>query len=90
MAINNPLGQGSYPSVKKQLRNPTVLMSLIVVTVCAIRFLFDGLSITIKDYTLTIGHMDSLAYGSILTPVLAAHGYIRSKLGNKKVDKNGE
>lgn len=66
----------------------TLQLSVLVVAVCALRFLFDGLSVTIGGHNLTLGHIDALAYGSILTPVLGAHGYIKASLnkGRKRVD----
>lgn len=66
-------------SFRESFENPTFILSSIVVAVCAIRFLFDGATLSLLGQTLTFASTDPLAYGSILTPVLAAHGYIRAK-----------
>jgi hypothetical protein len=70
------------------LKNTTLKLSVLVVFVCCFRFLFDGITLTFGQYTLSLGHVDSLAYGAILTPILGAHGYIRTKLNtsSKKVE----
>lgn len=65
-------------SFRESFENPTFILSSITVGVCALRFLFDGVAITILGQRIEIPHTDSLAYGSILTPVLAAHGYLRA------------
>lgn len=71
-------------------KNPTLTLSFIVVSVCALRFLFDGLSLNILGHTLDIGHMDPLAYGSILTPVLGAHGYVQTRRNYHSMPKGSE
>lgn len=65
----------------------TLQLSVAVVLVCCLRFLFDGIEITIAGHSLSLGHMDPLAYGTILAPVLGAHGYIRANIGKRtKID----
>lgn len=55
-------------------------MAAFVVLVCSVRFLFDGVHIG----NFSFGHVDAIAYGSILTPVLAAHGFTYFKDSNYK------
>lgn len=62
-------------------KSVTQNLCILVVTVCSLRFLLDGVSFS----GVVIGHVDPLAYGSILTPVLAAHGWIKTKM---KVEEN--
>lgn len=58
-----------------------VLMSLavFVVVICAIKFLFDGVVVNIFGHTFSFGHTDSFSYGTFLSPVLGAHGYLAGK-----------
>jgi hypothetical protein len=58
----------------------TAFLCSLVVYACTFRFVMDGVSFSVHGETFTLGHMDSMAYISILTPVLAAHGFIKSKL----------
>ena len=53
----------------------TSLLSLIVVGVCSVRFLFDGMVFG----HWTFPHTDDMAYTAILMPVLAAHGYVKTR-----------
>jgi len=69
---------------KEVLRNPTPHMTVIVVLVCSIRFLLDGITVSMFGHSLTVGHTDPLAYGSFLAPLLGAHGYIHTR--TTKVD----
>ena len=58
------------------------LLALIVVTVlsCVLKFLAEGVTFTVHGNLVNLGHTDSLAYGSILTPLLMAHGYIKGNI----------
>ena len=55
-----------------------VILSLVVfaVIIAGLKFLLDGVSVTIFGHLVNFGHTDSLSYGSMLTPILGAHGYI--------------
>lgn len=60
-------------------------MSCIVVGVCALKFLMEGVSFLAFGHTISLGHADALSYGAMLTPVLGAHGaseYKRISKGN--------
>ena len=65
-------------------RSTTETLSIIVVSVCCFRFLFDGMDFTIWGQNFTLSHVDSGAYASFMAPILAAHSWIRTK-----GDKNG-
>lgn len=69
------------PRIATKYKNPTLILSVIAVTVCAVRFLLDGITFTAFGSPITLGHIDSFAYSSFLTPILGAHGYIQAKLG---------
>ena len=64
----------------QQLKSPTLLLSLMVVSACTIRFLIDGISFFAFGHIVNLPHTDPMAYGAILAPVLGAHGYIHGKL----------
>jgi hypothetical protein len=49
------------------------------VSVCCVRFLLDGIQVTLGENVFTFGSTDPLAYGSILAPLVAGHSYIRNK-----------
>jgi hypothetical protein len=56
-----------------------VTLSVLAVTVAAIRFLFDGVQFHFGTHTFGFDHTDPLSYGSILTPILGAHSYIGTR-----------
>jgi hypothetical protein len=58
-----------------------VILSLVVfaVMICGFKFLLDGMVINIMGHVISFGHTDSLSYGSILSPILGAHGFIEGK-----------
>lgn len=49
-----------------------------------LKFLAEGVEVTIMGHVLNLGHADPLSYGAFLAPVLGAHGYVHSN------DKNGD
>lgn len=59
----------------KRKKTYTTELSVMIVAVCAVRFLLDG--VTVGGFS--VGHMDSMAFASIMTPILAAHGYLKAK-----------
>ena len=61
--------------------DPMLSLSVFVVVICGVKFLFEGVSVAIGEHTLSLGHVDPAAYAALLTPVLGAHGYtaVRSK-----------
>jgi hypothetical protein len=61
----------------------TIVMIATIATVA--RFLVDGISLKIEDFSISFGHLDASLYVAILGPILGAHSF----LGNKKDDKNG-
>lgn len=56
-----------------------VTMTVLATTAAVIKFLLDGVSIDVAGHVLSFGHVDSMAYGSLLTPVLAAHGFVDTR-----------
>ena len=66
-----------------------VLMTLVVfvVVICGIKFLLDGVQINIAGHILNFGHTDSFSYGSLLSPVLGAHGYVDVR--GSEISSNG-
>lgn len=63
-------------------------------TICVvIKFMAAGITFTVGGVTVNLGNVEAMAYGSLLTPILAAHGYIKGKKPEPKeeapcVDKN--
>jgi hypothetical protein len=82
MSPRKPKEPSLAESFRESFENPTFILSAIVVVVCSLRFLFDGAVIEVFGQTFTLAHTDPLAYGSILTPVLAGHAYIRANAKN--------
>lgn len=60
-------------------RNILEILTIITTVVVLLKFVIDGVSLKFGAYTLNFGHIDSLTYCSILTPILAAHGYVKIK-----------
>lgn len=48
---------------------------LFIVIAVGVKFLLDGVTLTLAGTTFDFGHVDSLAYAALLTPVLGAHSY---------------
>lgn len=67
-------------------------LTILVVVICCFRFLLDGVSTTLFGQKFELGHMESLAYGSIMAPILAANGYIKGKRADneKKHEKKSD
>lgn len=62
-----------HPSTK-QVDVMLALVCFVVVIVC-LKFFLTGMIITVGAHTINFGSSDGWAYGSVLSPVLAAHGY---------------
>ena len=65
------------------LKHPTtgqidVMITLVVfaVVICAIKFVLNDVTITTAGHTINLGHTDAFSFGSFLTPILGAHGYM--------------
>ncbi len=60
---------------------PDVILTMVVfvIVVCAIKFLLDGVTLKLFGHVISFGHTDSFSYGSLLSPVLGAHGFIEGK-----------
>jgi hypothetical protein len=58
-------------------RQLDVMLFLVVFVVVAVvlKFFLTGVVITLGAHTITFGSMDGWSYGSVLSPVLAAHGF---------------
>lgn len=77
------------------LKNPKsnkpdgVLTLAFIVTIAAtIKFLLDGVTVTVADHVINFGKVDALSYGSLLAPVLGAHGYLDGRF--KKREESNE
>lgn len=57
------------------------MLTLVVFAVVAavVRFFLDGVTITVVGQSITLTHQDPLAYGSLLAPILGAHGFINTR-----------
>lgn len=66
-----------HPSTKQV----DVLLTLVVfvVVIVAMKFFLSGVIITIGIHTISFGSTDGWAYGSVLSPMLAAHGFNSSR-----------
>lgn len=54
--------------------DPMLTLTVLAVLICILRFLFDGATFVIFGHVLNLGHVDSMSYGALLSPVLGAHG----------------
>ncbi len=50
-------------------------LAFIVTIAATIRFLLDGVTVTVFDHVIAFGKVDALVYGALLTPVLGAHSF---------------
>lgn len=60
-----------------KFQDPLFALIVFSVVIAVAKFLIDGVTFEIAGHPVNLGHMDPLAYGSLLTPLLAAHGYIK-------------
>ena len=67
-----------------------VTLATIVTLSAVFRFLLDGVSLVVCGHSMSFGHVDSLTYGSILTPVLGSHVFSESRQQPRKVDNPDE
>lgn len=73
------------PSSNKS--DPMLTMSVLVVSVAALKFLLEGVTMTVGGHAVNFGHVDAMVYGALLTPVLGVHGYLKGKKSDaQKVD----
>lgn len=63
--------------------DPFYTLVCVTVVVCLLKFLCEGVSITVADHIVSLGHVDSGTYGLILSTVLGAHGYLETKSDKK-------
>jgi hypothetical protein len=61
-------------------------LSTAVVSVALVKFILDGITVTLKGSSFDLGHVDAAAYMAILTPVLAAHGFMHGKKDERGVE----
>lgn len=54
-------------------------LTTITVLVATLKFLLDGVTLTLKGHTLDFGHLDSMTYGMFLAPILGTHGWVETK-----------
>jgi|SRR5579859_4495289 len=61
-----------------------VILTLVVLAVMSavIKFLLDGVTIDIFGHIINFGHTDSVSYGTMLSPILGAHGYMSGRGSN--------
>lgn len=70
------------------IKHHMIIFSAMTVTVCCIRFLFDNVDTVFMGQPIKVGHTDSMAYTSIMGPMLAAHGYVKGKIAGSPAVKN--
>lgn len=60
---------------------PDVMLTLstVVVLAASVKFLLEGINLTIFGHMVNFGHADAMTYGTLLTPVLGAHGYTMTR-----------
>lgn len=59
-------------------------MSCLVVLMCATKFMFEGIEVTLFSQQFSFGHADAGSYAAMLGPVLGAHGATEWKRAGKK------
>jgi hypothetical protein len=73
----------THPRTKQE--DPMLTLTCIVVIIAAIKFLFEGVDITIAGHVFSFGHADGGTYATVLTPVLGAHGYMNTRIPDAPV-----
>lgn len=68
-------------------KDPYYTITIIVLSVTAAKFLFEGVSLTLWGHIINLGHADAATYMAVLAPVLGAHGYM--SVNKKKGSDDG-
>ena len=64
--------------------DPMLTMSVLAVTAAILKFILEGVTFVFSGHKISFGHVDSLTYGALLTPILGAHGYMATKYSSKQ------
>lgn len=51
---------------------------------CILKFLVEGVSFVFNGHPVSLGHVDSMTYGTLLTPLWGGHAYMQTN--KQKVD----
>lgn len=72
--------------------DPMFTMACAAIIICLLKFLMEGVSVTLEGHVFDLGHADASTYAAILAPILGAHGYVAVKTpkGKVKVDNPDE
>lgn len=68
---------------------PDLMTTLLtVVTYAAVlKFVLDGVTLVVSGHSISFGHMDPIAYGTLLAPVLSLHGWLEKTKSDQNKDK---
>lgn len=71
-----------------RLGKPDAMLTLAVLATltCIVKFLFNEVTFVVHGMTVNCGHVDSLAYGALLTPTLGAYAARKWKDSPDKKD----
>lgn len=88
--LNKLLKAVGVKNPETQAMDPMLTMTVFVVIVCGLKFLFEGVSLVIGEHTFSLGHVDPSAYAALLTPVLGAHSWVAGKQSLNKQEEGTE
>jgi hypothetical protein len=54
-------------------------LTAIAVTVAALKFAFDGVTVTVANHVVSVPHTDGGVYAAFLSPILGTHGFMASR-----------
>lgn len=67
-------------------KDAMLLLTALVTIAAVIKFLLDGVTIhNSLGLSLDFGHMDSMSYACLLSPIVGAHSYLSVKKGSEDV-----
>ncbi len=64
---------------KASERNTLLTLVILTVVCCLVKFILDGVVVSIYGQTINFGHVDATVYLTLLSPILGSHSFIESK-----------
>lgn len=68
-------------------RDPMLTLVFVVVILSGIKFIFDGVTISILGHVISFSHTDGGTYAAFLGPTLGAHSFTSTRNNNMMPDQ---
>lgn len=65
--------------MKTSERNTMMTLVVLTVVCCLVKFVLEGVVVTLYGNTVNFGHVDATVYLTLLSPILGSYSFIESK-----------